>query len=265
MLSYTMQIYFDFSGYCDMAGGIAKMFNIYLPMNFSSPYRAVSIREFWDRWHITLTRFLTNYVYIPLGGNRKGLIRTCLHILIVFVISGLWHGAQWTFVFWGFLHGVFMVVERLVAAARDKRKQKNAPQKATRLIKKVLAWGITFLFVNITWLYFRADSIMIANQMLHRAFSFTAFEIRGELFLIYAGELLRFVLERIDVITPLLYLIPMIFMLVLSMFLILCCKNTSQIVQNVKPTYRTALATIFLLLAAIVSLGGESAFLYFNF
>lgn len=101
MLAYTLQIYFDFSGYCDMATSIGKMMNIDITLNFNSPYKATSISEFWRRWHITLTRFFTHYVYIPLGGNRKGMIRTYLNIMIVFIISGLWHGANWTFVLWG--------------------------------------------------------------------------------------------------------------------------------------------------------------------
>lgn len=112
MLSYTMQIYFDFSGYCDMAIGIGKMLNIDLPLNFNSPYKALTITEFWDRWHMTLTRFFTRYIYIPLGGNRKGDIRTYTNIFIVFIISGFWHGAGFTFIFWGMCHGIFCIITR---------------------------------------------------------------------------------------------------------------------------------------------------------
>lgn len=101
MLSYTFQIYFDFSGYCDMATGIGKFFNIDLPMNFNSPYKAITITDFWKRWHMTMTRFFTTYVYIPLGGSRKGKIRTYINVMIVFLVSGLWHGANWTFILWG--------------------------------------------------------------------------------------------------------------------------------------------------------------------
>lgn len=101
MLSYTIQIYFDFSGYSDMAIGIAKMMNIDLPINFNSPYKSLTITEFWDRWHITLTRFFTKYIYIPLGGSRKGKIRAYINTIIIFLISGLWHGANWTFIVWG--------------------------------------------------------------------------------------------------------------------------------------------------------------------
>lgn len=114
MLSYTFQIYFDFSGYCDMATGIGKMMNIDITMNFNSPYKAISIVDFWKRWHITLTRFFTRYIYIPLGGNRKGTLRTYFNILIVFFVSGIWHGANWTFILWGILHGIANVFTRML-------------------------------------------------------------------------------------------------------------------------------------------------------
>ena len=113
ILGYTLQIYFDFSGYCDMAIGLGYFFGVKLPVNFDSPYKAKNISEFWKRWHMTLTRFFTTYLYIPLGGNRKGLTRTCMNTLIVFAVSGLWHGAAWTYVLWGVLHGIAMVIWRL--------------------------------------------------------------------------------------------------------------------------------------------------------
>ena len=112
-LSYTFQLYFDFSGYSDMAIGAALLFNIRLPMNFNSPYKALSIQDFWSRWHMTLTNFLTRYIYFPLGGNRKGIVRTYINIMIVFFVSGIWHGAGWTFIIWGLLHGVASVINRL--------------------------------------------------------------------------------------------------------------------------------------------------------
>ncbi len=101
MLAYTFQLYFDFSGYCDMAMGISRMFNLELPLNFNSPYKALSPVEFWKRWHMTLTRFLRTYIYFPLGGSRKGSLRTYMNIMIVFLVSGFWHGAAWTFILWG--------------------------------------------------------------------------------------------------------------------------------------------------------------------
>ena len=144
MLSFSLQMYFDFSGYCDMAIGLGKLFNIQIPNNFESPYRSINISEFWKRWHITLTRFLTTYLYIPLGGNRKGKARTYINILIVFTLSGLWHGAQWTYVLWGMLHGIMMVIYRMGRNLWER-------------LPKCILWFITFLFVNIAWVFFRAD------------------------------------------------------------------------------------------------------------
>src|SRR5690606_20013214 len=106
------QLYFDFSGYCDMAIGAALLFNIKLPINFNSPYKALNIQDFWRRWHITLSGFFTKYVYVPLGGNRKGNGRTYVNIFIIFLLSGMWHGAGWTFIFWGCLHGLASVIYR---------------------------------------------------------------------------------------------------------------------------------------------------------
>lgn len=146
MIAYTFQIYFDFSGYSDMATGIAWMFNFKLPMNFNSPYKAYSIIDFWKRWHMTLTRFLRTYIYFPLGGNRKGTIRTYLNTMIVFLISGVWHGANYTFILWGILHGVAQCINRFF---------KNEYEKWNLVIQ----WIITFIFLNFTWLLFRADSL----------------------------------------------------------------------------------------------------------
>ncbi|MCW9026034.1 MAG: MBOAT family protein, partial [Thiovulaceae bacterium] len=112
-LSYTFQLYFDFSGYTDMAIGSALLFNIKLPINFNSPYKATNIQDFWRRWHITLSRFLKDYIYIPLGGNRKGNYRTYSNLMATFLIGGIWHGAGWTFIFWGFLHGFALVINRI--------------------------------------------------------------------------------------------------------------------------------------------------------
>lgn len=156
-LSYTVQIYFDFSGYCDMAMGLAKMFNIDLPINFNSPYKALNIQDFWRRWHITLSRFLRDYLYIPLGGNRRGYSRALANVFMVFLIGGLWHGAAWTFVIWGALHGLANVVWRLW-------------RKTNLQMKKWLAWFITFNFVNIAWVFFRANSFANAKKVLMSMF-----------------------------------------------------------------------------------------------
>ena len=142
-LSYTFQLYFDFSGYTDMAIGIALLFNIKLPINFNSPYKATNIQDFWRRWHITLSRFLKDYIYIPLGGNRLSEFRTYSNLMATFIIGGLWHGAGWTFVFWGFLHGFALVIHR-------------AWSKLGFKLWTWLAWLITFNFINIAWVFFRA-------------------------------------------------------------------------------------------------------------
>lgn len=158
-LAYTFQLYYDFSGYMDIALGSAKLFNIDLPWNFNSPYLSMNIQEFWQRWHITLGRFLRNYVYFPLGGNRGGLIPTCVNLFLTFLIGGIWHGAGWTFVAWGAMHGAGMVVHRWCR------------QGGFRLPRPA-AWLLTFLFVNAAWVYFRAPDFSTANGLLARMVDF---------------------------------------------------------------------------------------------
>lgn len=158
-LSYTFQLYFDFSGYADMAIGCALLFNIKIPINFNSPYKAVDIQDFWRRWHITLSNFLKDYIYIPLGGNKLGNFRTYTNLMATFVIGGVWHGAGWTFVFWGFLHGLALVVHRVW-------KQLGFG------INKIVAWFITFNFVNFSWVFFRAKDWDDAFKVLNGMFDF---------------------------------------------------------------------------------------------
>ena len=156
-LSYTFQLYFDFSGYTDMAIGAALLFNIKLPNNFFSPYKATNIQDFWRRWHITLSRFLKDYIYIPLGGNRKGEIRTYTNLFTTFVLGGIWHGAGWTFVLWGILHGLALVLHRVW-------------QKLGFKMYSVFAWFITFNFINIAWVFFRATNFESAIKVLKGMF-----------------------------------------------------------------------------------------------
>ena len=145
-LCYTLQLYFDFSGYSDMAVGCALFFNIRLPRNFLSPYKAASIRDFWRRWHVTLSRWLRDYLYIPLGGSRGGMGRTCLNLFLTFVLGGLWHGAAWTFVVWGVMHGAALCVHRLWSSAG-------------RRLPFLVGWAATFCFVNAAWIVFRAQDL----------------------------------------------------------------------------------------------------------
>ena len=223
MLAYTVQIYFDFSGYCDMASGLGKFFNINLPVNFNSPYKAADIGEFWKRWHMTLTRFFTTYLYIPLGGNRKGKARTYLNVMIVFAVSGLWHGADWSFVLWGILHGAAQVVHRMI---QGKMK-----------MPKWVGFLLTFGFVNVTWVFFRADSIGQAVNLFGRM-------LRGG-----SGE---FPFARLGV-------------FLLLMAVVLFTKNTHEYVEDKKLTWKVAVADIVLFVASVFSLSQVSTFLYFNF
>ena len=158
ILGYTLQLYLDFSGYCDIAAGSARLLGLRLPVNFNSPYRSLSAGEFWRRWHITLTGFLRECVYVPLGGSRRGMNRTCINILTVFLISGLWHGAGWTFIVWGGLHGLAQVAERLWGKRRDR-------------LPASIRWLLTFFFVNMAWVFFRAPSLSGALALLKAAFA----------------------------------------------------------------------------------------------
>ncbi len=143
-IAYTLQLYFDFSGYADMAIGCALFFNITLPFNFNSPYKALSIQDFWRRWHMTLSRWLRDYLYIPLGGNKGSDARTMVNLFLTFLLGGIWHGAGWTFVLWGTLHGIALVIHRLWSKILNC----NMP--------KFLAWSLTFSFVVLAWIPFRA-------------------------------------------------------------------------------------------------------------
>jgi len=152
-LSYTFQLYYDFSGYADMAIGIALMFNIVLPINFNSPYKALTIQDFWHRWHMTLSRWLRDYLYIPLGGNRKGAIRTYINVMLTFILGGLWHGAAWTFIVWGALHGLALCTQRLWTQVGFK-------------LPSIISWLLTFTFISVSWIFFRAEDIPSALHII---------------------------------------------------------------------------------------------------
>jgi alginate O-acetyltransferase complex protein AlgI len=162
-LAYTFQLYFDFSGYSDMAVGLGLMFNIRLPINFNSPYKAVNIIDFWRRWHITLSRFLRDYLYIPLGGSRRGPSRRYTNLMITMLLGGLWHGAGWTFVMWGGLHGFYLVVNH---AWHGLRRKLGHDLSRSTLPGRVLARAVTFLAVVVAWVYFRAEGFEAANRIL---------------------------------------------------------------------------------------------------
>jgi alginate O-acetyltransferase complex protein AlgI len=168
-LAYTLQIYFDFSGYSDMAIGLALLFGIRLPVNFRSPYQAGSIIEFWRRWHITLSRFLRDYLYIPLGGNRLGKQRRYANLMVTMLLGGLWHGAGWNFLIWGGLHGLYLGINHLWSDWREGSKHPSTLGSAG----KGLSWAITLFAVIIAWVFFRAKTLAGAGEMLAGLSGFT--------------------------------------------------------------------------------------------
>lgn len=250
ILAYTFQIYFDFSGYCDMASGIAHMFNIELPINFNSPYKARNISDFWKRWHITLTRFLTNYIYFPLGGSRCSKARTYFNIMVVFLVSGVWHGAGFTFILWGAMHGVMMVLYRIFKKYVDK-------------IPYVITWLLTFVFVNIAWVYFRAETIESANSVLMHIFSggFTLnFEITETLLNIIPISIVTNILDFNGILN-----IVMIAVVLGFTAICLFTNNVQEKTKLFKPKFKNLVSTGILLVWSVLSLSGVSTFLYFNF
>ncbi|PPB54310.1 MBOAT family O-acyltransferase [Campylobacter hyointestinalis] len=249
-LSYTFQLYFDFSGYCDMAIGSALLFNIKLPINFNSPYIALNIQDFWRRWHITLSRFLRDYIYIPLGGNRGGHWRTYRNLLATFLLGGLWHGAAWTFVFWGFLHGIALIIHRI---------WKNLGF----CLPKVLAWIITFNFINFTWIFFRAKEWDDALKVIKGMCGFNGIVLPISLenrfgfldkFNIKFGVWLTNIQGNIETVVT-----------IFAAFIIILFFKNSMSLLNTKPNHKIMLISSLLFAYSILSLNKISEFLYFNF
>ncbi len=166
VVAYSMQIYFDFSGYSDMAIGVGKMFDIDLPRNFNLPYLSQSVTELWKRWHITLSSWLMEYLYFPLGGNRKGKVRTYINLMLTMLIGGLWHGPSWTFIFWGGLHGLALCVHKLWMLKFKNISDNNS------MIKQVFNIILTFLFASLCWIFFRTDSLEQAFSIIQVIISF---------------------------------------------------------------------------------------------
>ncbi len=182
-VTYTLQIYFDFSGYSDMAIGLGMLFGFNFPENFNRPYSATSITDFWRRWHMSLSRWFRDYLYIPLGGNRKGTARTYFHLMIVFILCGFWHGANWTFLAWGLFHGTFLLLER-VMNIRDSGKTSFISVRRT----------VTILIVIIGWVLFRSDSISEAALYLSRMFTMQDYPLTYELAFVLNYRNILFVL-----------------------------------------------------------------------
>ena len=171
-LAYTFQIYFDFSGYSDMAIGLGLLFAIRLPWNFNSPYKSENMSDFWRRWHMTLSRWLRDYLYIPLGGNRKGKFRQYLNNFATMVLGGLWHGAHWNFIIWGALHGVYLITNQFVRAIAKLFGVLDLVETAKSI--RISSWAITFLAAVVAWVFFRATTTTGAVSMVQSMFGFTS-------------------------------------------------------------------------------------------
>ena len=257
MLSYTLQLYFDFSGYCDMAMAIAGFFGYELPLNFDSPYKAVNIMDFWKRWHITLTKFLTAYVYIPLGGNRKGKVRMYVNFLLVFLVSGIWHGAGWQFIIWGMMHGVLYVITR--ALHKEKAVQDN------KLVHGMKVF-LTFLYVNVAWVFFRAPSVSDAVMLLKRIFTGGFGRVNWELAGTFNLDEFWYVIKVLGVDKwQYAHYIIMVVLLIAMLFLIWAVPNAVAIARKSKLRVGTVMVMAVLFVWSVISFSGVSTFLYFNF
>lgn len=255
MISYMVQLYFDFSGYCDMARGIGLMFNIDIPLNFNSPYKAVNLVDFWKRWHITLNRFFTQYVYIPLGGNRKGVVRTYFNIFMIYLVSGIWHGAGWTFILWGAMHGVVYVLTRRFLTSVEK-------------LPRLLTWFGNMVFFLISLVFFRAESVPQALTILHRIFAggYALSAVPAAFVEQFKSPEFFYCLKALGIdgvtVAPRLLMVGY---MAAAWFMLLGCKNVNEKLQTFRPTFLKAVAVAVLFLWSLVSFSEVSTFLYFNF
>jgi alginate O-acetyltransferase complex protein AlgI len=276
-LAYTFQLYFDFSGYSDMAVGLSLMFGVRLPVNFHSPYKAVNIIDFWRRWHMTLSRFLRDYLYVPLGGNRKSASRRYTNLLITMLLGGLWHGAGWTFVLWGALHGVYLVINHAWLALRRRLGQDR---------HRSTPWGrragclLTFIAVVVGWVLFRAPDVETAVAILQAMAGFNGL-VLPESWLVRTGGSALAALGIEFGATPALPRTGVLHWIWILLLLVWLAPNTQQIMAAAKPALGVLpdaparfpwranaawmLLTTALLLAVIVNLGRHSEFLYFQF
>lgn len=252
-VGYLFELYFDFSGYCDMAVGLGKMIGIEVIENFDSPFHSASVKEFWRRWHITLGRFFTKYVYIPLGGSRKGKTRTILNTLIVFLLSGLWHGASWTFVFWGLLHGIGVAWDSL---------------NIFRMPKKWMQQALTFAYVCLAFVFFRAESIAqgfaVFRAMVTPKWNGFLFRMGealdiSELYIITKGVSMALpsLLDFVNLaILLLLFGISMV---------VLVSKRAAVIINSAVLNKKYTFAMAFLFAWSVLSMAGVSTYIYFSF
>jgi len=230
MLGYSYQIYFDFSGYSDMAVGLGHLFNISIPQNFNSPYKAMDIADFWRRWHISLSSCLRDYLYIPLGGNKYGEAMAYRNLMLTMILGGLWHGAKWTFVVWGIYHGALLAIHRAM---------KGSTFELPVLVRRV--W--TFLLVLIGWVFFRADDMNMATQILKTMFG------------VVSGPVARTIPAQSGLIAGLL----------IAALVAHAARNTFELKHDWHPAAAAGIVTLFVVSMLVITSGHPSPFLYFQF
>jgi len=261
-LAYTFQLYFDFSGYCDMAYGLSYMFGVVLPVNFNSPYKARSIIDFWRRWHITLSSFLKDYLYVPLGGNRSGRTRRYLNLFITMLLGGLWHGANWTFIVWGALHGVYLIINHAFRRLFRGDVVGRERSQGSSALMVVSGACLTFLSVVLAWVFFRASSVAVAMDVLKAMSQGTyvlqpgnlaglnrIMNLKSGILWVLACACIAFLMPNVD-------------------DLLVRGKHLGierRLQTTVGATWFGFASVIILLLLAITETRGVSEFLYFNF
>lgn len=248
-LSYTFQLYFDFSGYSEMAIGLGLIFNLKLPVNFNSPYQSTSIIEFWRRWHMTLGLWVRDYLYIPMGGNRNGELSKMRNLFSSMLIIGLWHGAGWTFIFWGAMHGIALMVN-------------HQWRRFKIVLPKSINWAMTFGSVMFLWIFFRANNFNDAWKIILKMsdFNLLAFPAGGKFESLLGGFDFNFVSWTINY--PLgktLIILSALFVIILKM------KNPIVYTKNFKPTTKWTIITLTLALIALYKMNTYTEFLYFQF
>lgn len=260
--AFSFQLYFDFSGYSDMALGIGAMYGIFLPVNFLSPYKATSLVEFWRRWHISLSRFLKEYLYIPLGGNRVGQVRMLSNLLLTMIVGGLWHGANWTFILWGFLHGAGLSISHLFSKYFNLGSSK-------RFVVRASFISLTFLFVVLSWVLFRAENFTAAANMYKTMFAFKGVILPIELKETFPNASFAGDFHKTHVVQ-----------IVLAGLIAFLAPNSMQIINNAKfklplsqsstrlrwsTTKLWVTITAILFLACLFNMSSLSEFLYYQF
>lgn len=270
ILFYVLQLYFDFSGYCNMARGLGWLFGIEIPVNFNSPYKAVSIVDFWKRWHITLSRFFTKNVYIPLGGNRKGRGRMYFNLFLIYLLSGIWHGAGWTFVLWSVTQGVLYIVTRMWQLHQKEKREKSGRAKAGGPVRGhvVKAAGILFTFVyfSLTCVFFRSETVGQALEIFRHL-------LTGGVALPAEAMMQSFNLDEFWYVIKLLHLDSLPYsqmylggiITAVTMAVVFLAPNADEVAVRFRPKAWNALVTAGLFLWCVLSLSGVSSFLYFNF